>query len=693
MRILALSSVLLAVGLSGCGNDDNTQTNSDILLTSEFKTSHSYEDIADATYWQSTNDASQDLLLVSLEGDGVALFDNQGQQLLHAELGEVTSADLRYQITASNGDSIDLIALALPDEQSIGFYSIARPQGAAPELLSLGQLQLDFAAEGICLYKNTTTSELSITGVSDLGFAKQYKLHYDGANINSIIVDGNGLPHPVRELNVGGKLSACAVDDETANLYIAEQNVGIWAYGADAENVKERKLVDSVAPLGHLEEIEGLDLSYQENGQGYLVVADEGQGLLFYQRDKLVHSAQTEVDGFDEIKALAVGRDGLWLANSELEQPLYEKLSYASLNLLPELASTAIESSLSHRELSNGDIELVKSNGETDAVDDDGDAADDPAFWLNYEDPSASLIIATNKQGGLMAYNLDGEQLQYLQEGEPNNVDLRQNISNWDGSSFTLAAASNRELNTISLYQIQAASNGQDPIVKLPALGEQVEQAQLVSSVDEVYGLCMYLAADQTPYVFVNGKNGIIEQWRLSPSEQGIHGQMVRQLQVASQPEGCVVDDQTATLYLGEEDVGIWSFNADEGASTEATAFVSVDGEQLVADVEGLTLYNDGTNKYLLASSQGNNSYVMYDLNQQNSVVGSFAIIANDEQGFDGASDTDGISAAAAYLGEDYPEGLFIAQDWYNVDANYSVQNQNFKLVSFQQIKQAFELP
>ncbi|MGY5451979.1 phytase [Agarivorans sp. MS3-6] len=690
MRTLALSSIILSLGLSGCGSDDSTQTNTDILLTSELTTSHSYEDIADAAVWQSASDTTQDVLLVSLEGDGLALFDNQGQQVLHADLGEVTSVDLRYQITADNGERIDLVALALPDEQSVGFYSIARPQGAAPELLSLGQLQLDFAAEGICLYKNTTTSELSITGVSDLGFAKQYKLHYDGANINSTIVDGNGLAQAVRELNVGGELSACTVDDETANLYIAEQNVGIWAYGADAENVKERKLVDSVAPLGHLEEIEGLDLVYQENGQGYLAVVDEGQGLLFYQRDKLGFSAQTEVNGFDEIKALAVGRDGLWLANSELEQPLYEKLSYASLNLLPELA---IETSISHRELSNGDIKLVKSNGETDAVDDDGDAADDPAFWLNQEDPSASLIIATNKQGGLMAYNLDGEQLQYLQEGEPNNVDLRQNISNWDGSSFSLAAASNRELNTISLYKIQAANNGQEPIVKLPALGEQVEQAQLVSSVDEVYGLCMYLAADDTPYVFVNGKDGVIEQWRLSPSEQGIHGQMVRQLQVESQPEGCVVDDLTATLYVGEEDVGIWTFSADEGADTEATAFASIDGQQLVADVEGLTLYNDGTNKYLLASSQGNNSYVIYDLNQQNQAIGSFAIIADDAQGFDGASDTDGIAATTAYLGEGYPEGLFIAQDWYNVDPNYSVQNQNFKLVSFQQIKQALELP
>ena len=52
MRKLALSSLVLAAGLSGCGSDDNGQTNPEVLLTSELKTSHSYEDIADAAVWQ-----------------------------------------------------------------------------------------------------------------------------------------------------------------------------------------------------------------------------------------------------------------------------------------------------------------------------------------------------------------------------------------------------------------------------------------------------------------------------------------------------------------------------------------------------------------------------------------------------------------------------------------------------------------
>src|SRR5690606_40685896 len=54
-------------------------------------------------------------------------------------------------------------------------------------------------------------------------------------------------------------------------------------------------------------------------------------------------------------------------------------------------------------------------------------------------------------------------------------------------------------------------------------------------------GLCTYQSSDGTPYVFINGKSGDIEQWRLTVQEAGIEGRIVRRLKVDSQPEGCVV--------------------------------------------------------------------------------------------------------------------------------------------------------
>ncbi|BFM50060.1 phytase [Marinomonas sp. THO17] len=657
--------------------------NANSITASQTKTQVSYEDIADAAVWVSPNNANEDLLISTLEGDGLAVFDRTGRILLTDASQEVLGADIRYGLK-DDKNSLDVLAVGLPEEEAFAFYRID-PQ-ATPILQAVGRIDTHIAPEAVCLYKNVTTGETTVTGLSDDGQIVQYKIRNRAGQIVSAVVDKQGKPIAVRETQVGGELSACVADDETGTLYVAEQNVGIWAYGADAENVKDRRLVDVAQPLGHLEEIESMDMLYQADGKGYLLIADEGAGFLMYDRDaEQALQASFDVEGVEEAKIITASPSGLWIGNTEADEPVYEFLPLSELQR--QLKGLDLNEVQSHRQLSLEGVKLVAATGETQEVSEDGDAADDPAFWLNPVDASQSLIIATNKKGGLMAYDLQGREVQFLEEGEPNNVDIR-TITDWDGSEFALATASNRDLNTLALYKIQA---GKEPIQPLKAIGKQrhEEAAEFVSGVDEVYGLCMYKAKSGQVYAFMNGKNGVIEQWRLTATKAGIEGEVVRRLQVDSQPEGCVADDATGILYVGEEDVAIWTFQADENASTKASLFAAVDGKHLVDDIEGLTLYQNGKENYLIASSQGNNTYAIYDLDNDNRYLASFAIIGDDEKGVDGSSDTDGIHAVTANLGEDYPHGLFLAQDWYNLDAEYRAQKQNFKIVDWRNIEQA----
>ncbi|SHO55096.1 phytase [Vibrio quintilis] len=692
MRYLAAGTCIAAALLTGCNSSDSDQTTSaSKSLVTSVTAKTSYEDIGDAAYWVNDSDAEKSLLAVTLEGDGLAVYNRSGEELIHLTNIETTGADIRYGITSESGDSVDLLAVALPDDNAFGFYAISYENKV--QLKDLGTITTDLSAEGVCLYKNTTSGELILTGITEDGTAAQYKLKYDGSEIKSVLSDDQGAPVAVRKLSVGGELSACIVDDETSTLYIAEQDLGVWAYGAAPEDINSRRLVDSIEPLGALSEIEGLDLVYLADGNGYLLAADENKGLTLYDRDTWKLAAQITAEGVDEIKSLSVADDGIWIANSELDEPRYEKLTYATLNQTAGISSMPVNSPLSPAHLSQSGVALVKVSAETEAVAKGGDAADDPAFWYNADAPEKSQIIATNKKGGLMAYSLDGTELQYLKGGRPNNVDVIQSVSDGQGGTLALAAASNRDANTIALYKIQSATDTQDPIVALNAVGSNVssEVSQLLSGVNEVYGLCMYQSSDGTPYVFVNGKDGSIEQWRISVSGSDVSGSVVRTFSVASQPEGCVADTETAALYVGEEDKGIWKFSADESADSSAELVAEVDGKKLVADVEGLTIYNDGTNKYLIASSQGNHTYAMYDINQDHQYKGSFALIADDDNGLDGASETDGIHAVSLNLGSQYPAGLFIAQDGYNVNATYTQENQNFKLVDWQRIAAAME--
>src|ERR1043166_2431563 len=53
------------------------------------------------------------------------------------------------------------------------------------------------------------------------------------------------------------------------------------------------------------------------------------------------------------------------------------------------------------------------------------DAADDPAVWIHPQQPELSLILGTDKQGGLHSYNMDGSALELVSDAaKPNNVDV-----------------------------------------------------------------------------------------------------------------------------------------------------------------------------------------------------------------------------------------------------------------------------
>jgi 3-phytase len=72
------------------------------------------------------------------------------------------------------------------------------------------------------------------------------------------------------------------------------------------------------------------------------------------------------------------------------------------------------------------------------------DAADDPAVWIHPQQPELSLILGTDKQGGLHSYNMDGSALELVSDAaKPNNVDVLYGFK-LDGRTVDLAVASVR---------------------------------------------------------------------------------------------------------------------------------------------------------------------------------------------------------------------------------------------------------
>ena len=201
------------------------------------------------------------------------------------------------------------------------------------------------------------------------------------------------------------------------------------------------------------------------------------------------------------------------------------------------------------------EVFTVAATVETDPVPNPGDAADDPAIWVNPADPALSTIIGTDKTagGGLGVYDLGGHQIQFLPFGELNNVDLRTGFP-LEGTSVALVTAGNRTDNSIAIFKI-------DPATRLLS-----NVAARTITTLTTYGSCMYHSPVTGKfYYFVDSKAGDIEQWELQDNGAGlVDATKTRNLRkLNTQPEACVVDDELGFFYIGEEDVGIWKFGAE----------------------------------------------------------------------------------------------------------------------------------
>src|SRR5687767_14304370 len=57
------------------------------------------------------------------------------------------------------------------------------------------------------------------------------------------------------------------------------------------------------------------------------------------------------------------------------------------------------------------DVLRPQARGQTEPMQHAGDSADDPAIWLHPTKPELSLILGTDKQGGLVVYDMDGKRM------------------------------------------------------------------------------------------------------------------------------------------------------------------------------------------------------------------------------------------------------------------------------------------
>lgn len=305
-------------------------------------------------------------------------------------------------------------------------------------------------------------------------------------------------------------------------------------------------------------------------------------------------------------------------------------------------------------------VPVVRPVLETEPVGRIGDAADDPVILVT--DSGTVWLVGTDKQFGLLVYDMNGDEIHALDTGRSNNVDAVP----LDDGRFLLAA-SNRTTPAIDLYVARPDVNRIELARRIPV------------DLAEPYGLCMSRIGGRIS-VYIGDKTGLVQAWTV---DDDMNGSLSHSHRFASQTEGCVVDARTGTLYVGEEAGGIWSVDL---ADSSMTLVAAVDDRTLVADVEGLDIYDAGGRRLLIASSQGDSSYAIFALPEFTLLL-KFRIEDNVELGIDGVTDTDGVAVTSQAM-PGYPHGALVVQDGYN---HAVIRNQNFKLVDWRDIAALLE--
>jgi 3-phytase len=618
--------------------------------------------------------ANGGLIIGSSESGGIELYDLNGARRTAAPAGAVVGVDAR-----ANGATWTAAALDGASNR-LRLFEVNADTASATER-TVRDIPIGFAGESLCLWRDARDQTLYAFALGGAGQIAQYMISSTDAGLDARLV---------RQLNLASEVSYCAADDATGDLYVAEQGVGFWRFDADPEAEVVPELIDA-ARIGNVTGEAGGIAIYNAGAASYLVTSDASANRFhIYDRNNdhaFVGSfAVTGVEAAGGLNASSFGYganfgQGMLVAMDD-ENEAGTNYKLVSWSGIADALNLAAGTPVDPRTAPQSSMAIVRPLTETAPVETDGDSADDPAIWVDRNTPSRSIIIGTQKQSGLYVYDLQGAVLQFLPDGRMNNVDIRDGFS-LGGQTVSLVTSSNRSTDSISIYRVDPAAR------RLVNVADNQQDTGLL----DPYGLCMYRSASSGKhYVFVNDGGGEMRQWELIDAGNGrVRTNLVRQFRFSSQPEGCVADDETGALYIGEEDIGVWRMSAEPDGGDARTQVTTVEGNSaLKDDIEGIGLYDLGGGRgYLIVSSQGNNTYAVFRREGNNDYIGSFAVVADAARGIDGSSETDGLEVLSANLGGPYAGGIFVAQDGRNIAPQ---ENQNFKIVPWSAIAEALNL-
>jgi len=283
---------------------------------------------------------------------------------------------------------------------------------------------------------------------------------------------------------------------------------------------------------------------------------------------------------------------------------------------------------------------------------------DDPAIWINKQDPSKSIIFGTDKDevnGGIYAFNIDGKIIKNKclnKISYPNNVDIEYGFALTDSTETDILVFSEREKYQIRLFSVpdmKPLDNG----------GFKVFEDETSNDMKRPMGVSLYKNPENgSIQVIVSRKVGPTEnylyQYEFVSDSLGVKTKLVREFGTFSgqkEIEAIAVDDASGYVYYSDEGVGIRKYHANpEKGNQELTVF---GGEYFKDDIEGISIAKYEDKGFLIVSNQQAHTFNIFDL-KTNVFVKELNL---------GTIETDGCDVTTTALGDKFPNGLFVSMN------------------------------
>jgi myo-inositol-hexaphosphate 3-phosphohydrolase len=261
-------------------------------------------------------------------GGGIAVYSVTGQQLYFYPDGSMNNVDLRYNFPLG-GQPVALVGATNRSTDTLDFYKVEESDRSLIKVGSLSTSPAVSRGRGFAMYRSPDSGKY-YAFVTDFrtNVVEQYELSGETGSVTGTLV---------RSFDNGNSSEGMVADDELKYLYVAEEEVGVWRYGAEPGAVAGRILIDSlVAAGGHLtDNVKGLAIYYASGGQGYFIAASQGaSSFQVYGRADGAFVGEFAIGSGEDIDRVS-GQDGIDVTNISLGNAFPQGVFISQDNLNP----------------------------------------------------------------------------------------------------------------------------------------------------------------------------------------------------------------------------------------------------------------------------------------------------------------------------------------------------------------------